>query len=216
MGRATRWAFREVATGLAAPYTNAVADVIDYGRRGYDHANSVYVGSQGYRRAPGTTIVGGEFSHGGSDRVDALAQIGVDFAAFRDDVTKVAIEDADIRWIATDVAPALAEWQNFVARMASSRLASYVTKWSVFESWWKRLHGLREAARSRGIHLASPDPKPLPQTIWQRGESGTGTTFDAWVSLGRKGIFGALTIAGLIGLYGMIRRLRGDIRQLKP
>ncbi len=215
MSRAARWVAREVVTGLAAPITNCAADGFECAAAGVTAGRRAWVGGVGVHDAyAGKPLVGGEWSHGGADRRNALAQLGIDTQAFYDDLTRVAVADADVHWITTNVAPALAEWHNFVARMAASQLASYVTKWSVFEGWWQRLHRLRDEARARGITLTSPDPIPLPKTIWQRGADGTGSNFDAWVSLGRKSVFGAMTVIGLVGLYSMIRRLRGDLRSM--
>ncbi len=222
MGRGTRWIAREVASGLAAPAMNVVADGAEHVMAAQAAGQSMFRGGRGslaaYRDGRGTSgdaVMGGELAHGGADRRNALARIGVGFESFRADVVLSASLEHDAQWIETDLAPALAEWQEFVGRMARSSLIAYVTKWSVFERWWDRLHRLRQAARARGIHLASPEPTPLPKTVWQRGADGTGSSTDAWISLGRKAFFGALAVAGAVGLYATIRKVRADLHRLR-
>ena len=87
--------------------------------------------------------------------------------------------------------------------------------WKIYQRWWDRLHRARELARSRGVILTSPDPVPLPKTVWQRGADGTGSTLDAWISLGRKVFFGTLAVTGAWGLYHAIYRTRADLRHLR-
>lgn len=219
MGRGTRWIARELAVSAAAPVTNVIADGAEYAILGIDQARIAWRGGRGLHRAyadergstPSHAVLGGEFSHGAGDRTNALASIGSDFLALGRDL---AAADACTEWIATDVAPVFSAWATFVTRMADSPLASYVTQWRVFEAWWQRVVDLREAARARGIVLASPEPQPLPKTIWQRGADGTGSTFDAWMSLGRKGFFAALALTGAIGLYVTVKNVRRDVRAL--
>lgn len=202
--RAARWLGREIAIGLAAPMTNVAADGYAIADNGYVAAEQAYRGTRGL----GRVVVGGEFWHGGGDRKNALAQIGTDFITFRNDLTATAGPE-DATWIAADVAPTFAEWQNFVARMAESGIASYVTEWSVFESWAGRLKRLREAARARGIHLESPEPEALPQTVWQRGATGTGSSLDVWIAAGKTAVFGAIAITGTIAFFSILKDLHG-------
>lgn len=225
MGRGTRWIFREVASGLAAPVTNVVADGIEYGVTGHAQARSTWRGARGLQHAyrdqrahpdDSATALGGEWSHGSGDRAGALASIGAGFLALHGDLTRAALEDRVpcAEWMFAEVDPTLASWQVFLGRMSDSPLAAYVTSWRVFEKWWAILVALRRAARSKGIALASPEPAPLPKTIWQRGADGTGSTFDSWMSLGRKLFFGAIAVTGGIGLYVTVRNVRRDLREL--
>ncbi len=205
--RAARWLGKEIATGLAAPVTNAVADGYAIAENGYIAADQAYRGGRGLRRV----VVGGEFWHGGGDRRNALAQIGTDFITFHNDLIRNATSDICVEWIKDDVAPTLAEWQNFVSRMAASSLASYVTEWSVFESWWNRLTKLRAAAKAKGIKLDSPDPEPLPQTVWQRGANGTGTSLDVWIAAGKTAVLGAIAVTGILAFYSISRDVHAAI-----
>ena len=213
-GRATRYLAREIASGLAAPVTNRIADVADVGVVGLDAKDAamrVYRSTRGVRAANGPrvgVIVSGEWFHGGSDRKNALAQLGIDFAALQNDITA---SKADPAWIAADVAPVLAEWHNFIVHMAASSVAPYVTEWSVYESWSERLRRLRELARAHGVALASAEPAPLPQTVWERGSKGTGGPLDSWIALGKTVVFGAMAFTGLVAFYSIMRDLHGRV-----
>lgn len=208
MNRGLRWIGREIAIGIAAPVTNAAADGFAIAENGAIAADQAYRGARGLR----STVIGGEFWHGGDDRRNAIAQLGLDFLAFHADVIRNAAQvpgGACVEWIADDVAPVLAEWQNFVARMAASTIAAYVTEWSVFETWFDRLARLRQAAKAKGIHLDSPEPTPLPQTVWQRGANGTGSSLDVWIAGGKTVVFGAIAVTGIAAFYSIIRDIHG-------
>lgn len=222
MNRGLRWIGKEIAIGLAAPVTNAAADGFAIASNGWIAADQARRGARGLSRSAAdlravrtarpreaSVIVGGELWHGGDDRRNAIASIGLDFLAFHTDVIKNASSDVCREWIADDVAPVLAEWQNFVARMAASTLAAYVTEWSVFETWFDRLVRLRQAAKAKGIHLDSPEPTPLPQTVWQRGANGTGSSLDVWIAGGKTVVFGAIAITGIAAFYSIIRDVHG-------
>lgn len=203
--RAARWLGKEIALGVAAPVTNAAADGYLITENAFDALDGIRRGGRGLRK----TVVAGEFFHGGGDRKNALAQLGTDFLTFHNDLVKNATLATCAEWIAADVAPTLAEWQNFVARMAATPLAAYVTEWSVFESWFGRLVRLRAAARSKGVVLESADPQPLPQTVWERGATGTGSALDVWIAAGKTAVFGAVAITGIFGFYAIVRDLHG-------
>jgi len=205
--RGARWLAREVAESLASPITNRVADGVDYAAHVQGVASSTMRGSRGLERA----VVAGEWYHGASDRANALAQLGLDYEALERDVTTNGTP-ADHVWIATDVAPVLAEWRNFVQRIARSSVAAFATEWSVFVTWQNRLLSLRSSARARGIKLESADPIALPKTVWQRGADGTGTSLDTWMTLGKTVVFGVMTVAGFIGFWSILR----DLRSKKP
>lgn len=233
MGRGTRWIVttvgKEIAYGLAAPIANIGADAAAGVLGAWDLATDanaaqrrVRAGVAGLHRTNGQssrsrqadpataiTAMGGEWFHGGGDRTNALAQIGLDFVAFRNEITSAHLSDADQLWVANEVAPALAEWTNFVERMANATIAPYVLEWSVFQSWWQRLHVLRQLARARGIVLSSPEPQPLPETVWERGAHGTGGQLDTAISLAKTAVFGIIAISGLLGFYAVARDLHG-------
>jgi hypothetical protein len=217
MGRAAAWVARELAVSAAAPYTNRVADVAETALHAHGVVTSTRDGFGGLRdtgrridyhpnRPGGRVIAGGQFWHGGDDRAIALAQIGADFERLQDDLIAHAHTEADATWISSDVAPVIAAWRTFVTRIAKSKLAAYVTEWPVFLAWQGRLILLRSASRARGIHLESPEPVGLPQTVWERATSGNGTSLDTWLTLGKTIVFGAIAVTGVTGLYAMIRQ----------
>lgn len=206
----------EIALSVAAPVINPAVTVVARGRRGVESVQSIVRGADGlvnagYRDSGahdlayglGHAVVGGEWFHGGSDRANALAQLGIDWHAFANDLKSPTVSATDATWIAADVQPAIDEWTKFVERMAASPVASYVTEWSVFESWSDRLRALRALSRARGILLTSADPVPLPQTVWQRGASGTGSSLDTWITAGKTLVFGAIAITGVLGFYSV-------------
>lgn len=202
MGRFGAYVGREVASGLAAPFTNPIADGFGIADSGYGHVHSAWRGGRGVTR------VAGEWWHGGSDRTNALAQLGIDFAALQNDLTAQVTTPSDRQWMIADVAPVFAAWQTFLSRLAGSKLAAYVTEWSVFETWIQRLTRLREMARARGLVLTSAEPVPLPMTVWERGAKGTGTDLDTWVALGKTAVFGAIAVTGVVGFFAIMRDLK--------
>lgn len=209
---AIAWLGIEAARTLAAPVTNGISDGIELSAGAYDHAADGIRGSQGLVR------VGGEWFHGPGDRAHALAQIGTDFQIFQTDITSVVSPHApeDVAWVTMNVAPVIAEWLTFVTRVAQSKIAPYTTEWSVYAAWWERLHRLRDAARLRGIALASPEPVPLPKTVWQRGADGTGGSLDSAIVLGKTVVFAAIAITGLAGFYSVLRDVHGYVKDKKP
>jgi hypothetical protein len=156
---------------------------------------------------PAATHVGGEWVHGGSDRANALAQIGIDAASLEHELAGVTSE-ADRAWVAASAAPVFSAWKEFVARLAASPVAPYTTEWSVYTSWRDRFVMLRNLARMRGIVLTSPDPPPLPKTIFERANSGEGSQLDGYLTLAKTAILGAITLTGVIGFYSIVRDLR--------
>jgi hypothetical protein len=216
----------ELALSAAAPALNPAIIAVARGRGGVRDARDIARGAEGLvnagYREPGShdlayglghAVMGGEWFHGGSDRSNALAQLGIDWHAFANDLKAPTVSATDATWIAADVQPAIDEWAKFVQRMAASPVASYVTEWSVFESWSDRLRQLRALARARGILLTSAEPVPLPQTVWQRGASGTGSSLDAWITAGKTLVFGAIAITGVIGFYSLGRDVHGFIKR---
>lgn len=215
----------EIALSAAAPALNPAIVAAQRGRYAGRSARSIASGAEGLvnagHRDPGAhdsayglghVVMGGEWFHGGTDRSNALAQLGIDWHAFTNDLHGPTVSATDATWIAADVQPAIDEWTKFVQRMAASPVASYVTEWSVFESWSERLRMLRALARARGILLTSSEPIPLPQTVWQRGSGGTGSSLDSWITAGKTLVFGAIAITGVIGFYSVAKDVHGFIR----
>ena len=153
-------------------------------------------------------VVAGEFLHGPGDRSAAIASITADLVALQADIEHGARSPDDARWAMSDVVPALAAWQDFVAHERASALAPWVTDWSAFTQWQDRVLRLRELARARGIALSSADPVPLPMTVWERGGSGTGSSTDRYMALVKWAIYAALGIIGFASLYAALRSAR--------
>ncbi len=181
-----------------------------------DGARGTHQGVRGLRREHGRgrdhVVSAGEWFHGPADRSRALAQLSTDFQTFTNDLAAVATSPADAAWVTSVVLPTLEEWRAFVAHVTSSDLASWVTEWAVFEQWAERLRRLRELARAHGLPLSSAEPVPLPRTIWQRGSTGSGSSFDLLFSLLRTVVYGAIAVTGVIGFYTVVRDVRRGAR----
>ena len=121
--RAAKWAAREIASGLAAPYTNRLADAAVYASDGYEAFDRARRGRRGLHDAyAGAPIMGGEWAHGGGDRTAAIEQIGTDMAAFQANLVEAGGNGcAAAVQLASELSPMLAEWHNFVQRMAARR-----------------------------------------------------------------------------------------------
>jgi len=205
-----------LAYEIAQPQIDRLRNVQAQARAARDAAGSVWRGGQGLRAMGGRRAfsdraraqVGGEFWHGASDRRAAVEQLALDFRVFQNDLTSGQLSPQDVAWMALVVTPTLTSWQEFATHELSSGLASAMTEWSVFESWWERLRRLRELARARGIVLESPEPVRLPRTVWERAAAGTGSEADVWISALKTGILGAMALVGAASLYTIVRDFR--------
>jgi hypothetical protein len=207
-----RWAAYEAAAHVAGPYARAYVDIADTASRARGRLRDAYVGCEMLKqdgRRGEHAVSAGEWFHGASDRAAALGQISADFHAFLGDLNLHATSPADAAWIAAVVKPTIDDWQEFANKQGSSTLSPWVTEWSVYESWQERLRRLRELAHSRGIVLESPDPVPLPKTIWQRGREGEGGGVDVMMGLVKTMLFGVLALTGVVGFYVLVRDVRG-------
>lgn len=203
---------RDYATARAiAPVVPAieVASTIDRGARG---ARQILVGSQAFRDRGETPVaqVGAEWFHSVGDRDRAIAQLSTEWQQLAADLDGDPAHHADPAWVKADIAPAIEEWNHFVSRETSSWWTRAATDWQVFEDWQERIKRLRELARARGIVLASPEPHPLPKTVWQRGAEGKGSEPAAWLGILKLGFYAALTLTGAFALYGAVSALRGN------
>ncbi len=208
------WALRPAMPAITAVRT---------GMRAHDATRGMYRGTKmmdGRRVAP-MAQVGAEWWHGTGDRTRAMGQITADLHALVTDLMaqiqmrRRAVEEnpsdaatlafeGDTRWLQADVQTALEQWKTFVARESESLWTLIATDWRAFVSWSERIRRLRELARARGFVLTSPDPGPLPKTIWERGEEGEGGPA-AWLGVLKVGVAAALGISGFIGLYTVVR-----------
>jgi hypothetical protein len=205
---ATRWLAHEVAAEVTQPYVERGARIFVGAWSARDHASNAYGALEVLRRDGRTrTPVAGEWFHGFSDRSAALGQLGADFSALQGDLSLHAEDPADLAWVIAVAVPTLRDWQAFAAKQDGNTLSPWVTEWSVYESWWERLVRLRELARSRGIQLDSPEPVPLPKTVWQRGTTGSGSSTDALFGLLKVTIFGVIALTGVVGFVAIAREL---------
>lgn len=159
--------------------------------------------------------IGQELFHTAGDRDRAIAQLTTGFRALAGDLavwqaSNMSHPDASkiAQWIAADVTPTLEEWKAFVAREQKSWWTKIATSWETFEGWWDRLKQLRSLARTHGVTLYSVDPLPLPKTIWQHSEDGTGSEAAAILGVLKIGALTALGIMGVAGLFGAIRNVK--------
>ena len=162
-------------------------------------------------------VVGGDLiHHSDDDRERALAIVDLGLAQLRAEVEPIATaagaRPALAQWWSADVLPMLSDWALFRAHQSSwaSRIA---TEWETYLAWRKLLGVLRTGARMQGIALASPEPDRLPETIVERGLAGRGSGIETAWTIGRTLLYTAVGLAGIWGLYAVIRdvrRARGD------
>jgi len=206
-----RWAY-VVAGALEArdryAFASDIADRSAFGLRAlrYGFGRSAHAGTAARRHVAAETIVGADLYHSDADRKRALAQLTDGFAKLSADLDAQA---PAAPWLALDVRPTLDEWAKFREAEAASWTARFVTDWREYEEWYERLKRLRELARVHGITLASAEPTPLPETVWEQGSSGRGGTISVWVSLVKVIVIAAIGITGFVALYAVIRDIRG-------
>lgn len=163
----------------------------------------------------GRVRVGAELFHSGSDRLHAIQRLSTDFLNFQNDLAAgLATRSPDLKtsdetWVTADIRPTLVEWQAFAARESGSWLARLTTSWAVFKEWLDRLRQLRALTRAHGLTLASAEPLDLPQTIWERGTTGGGTSSDTLFGFLWVCVYAAVGITGFTALYAALRDLRG-------
>lgn len=175
---------------------------------------SKLIGGRDEARKPLATV-GQEFFHSVADRQRAITMLSTGFKALSSDlaVWQTANKDAlnataTAQWLAADVTPTLDEFRDFVEHESKSWWTKAATSWGTFEQWWDRLKQLRSLARAHGTVLQSPEPVPLPKTIWQRGAEGKGSEATALLGTLKIGAAAVLTVMGVIGAYTVIRELR--------
>jgi hypothetical protein len=213
-GRFSRWMAYEIGADIAQPYAAAYVDTAETLGSARDYLRDAYIGMEAIRqdgRRGGRMVSAGEWFHGASDRQSAVGQLSADFAAFQGDLGLHATEPSDVAWVIAVVVPTLHDWEVFAHKQEGSALAPWITEWSVFESWQLRLKSLRDLARSRGILLESPDPIPLPKTVWERADTGQGSSLDTWFGLLKTVIFGVIALTGLAGFYVIVKDVRGKV-----
>jgi hypothetical protein len=192
--------------------------MIDIASRAGNAANRLWVGTQlmgGRDEAEkSVAVVGQEFFHTGSDRTRAIVTLSTSFQALANDlaVWHAAHMDAQnatalAQWLHADVTPTLEEWNLFAAREAGSWWRKVATSWGTFENWMLRLRQLRALARAHGVVLQSSEPPPLPKTVFQRSEEGSGSDGATILGVLKIGAAAAITIMGAIGVFAVTREL---------
>lgn len=156
------------------------------------------------------TLIGGEWFHGAGDRRVALAQLIQEFDALAADLAGMPADSG----IAAALAPTLDGFAAFAQSEARSTLAPWITEWSVYEIWYERLIWARLAARAAGVSLASPEPRPLPKTIFERGEDGTGSSTDRLVVFGRDAIKIGLGVVAALGIWRALRAVKAQMAEV--
>lgn len=158
-----------------------------------------------------STNIAGEFFHGSGDRRAALDAIDRDVAALQDDIVRNAQAPGDAAWSLAEIVPTIAAWHDFATRERGSTLGAWITEWSAFKHWHAKIMRLRELARARGIALQSPEPIPLPETVWERGERGSGTGLDRAFTLAKWIAYAAIGVLGFASLYSALSTTRKEI-----
>lgn len=157
--------------------------------------------------------------HGDDDKERALAALDRAFDRFRADVepraSSVGAPPARAQWWRADVVPVLSDWRLFREHQGSSWVNRLATEWSTYEAWMTRLRLLRTEARVQGMALESPEPDPLPETIFDRGGHGTGSRLDTAWTLGRVVLYAAVGAAGVWSLYTVYRDARRP-QEIRP
>lgn len=159
-------------------------------------------------------VVAGDLLHGDGDRVRALAQLETEWLTFSMDLLRAmnAGQRTYDQWVQVNVVPTLHDWEAFRAQEMAAWTTRLTTSWSAFEQWQERLRRLRELARVQGVELASPEPTPLPKTVWEKGEAGSGGTTDVLWTLLKTCVYAAVGITGVVTLYAVVRDMRGSLR----
>lgn len=159
------------------------------------------------RTSPDTSVSGALF-HSVGDREDAIKKLGTEFALFENDVMHSlgwsqdhpTLDETDPRtsWWRMNVVPILTEWQKFQTDNLGSWTTRFATSWDTFESWQQRLQTMRDAARHQGFDLASPEPQPLPKTVWDGLSAGAKEIAGAIWSLVKIVIYVLLIVGGIV------------------
>lgn len=187
------------------------------GRRAIDGGRDVIVGADRVRRigaANRAAQLEGDagFFHGDGDKESALAMLDRWFGEFRADVepraSGIETHPALAQWWRMSVLPVLSDWALFRVHQSSSWTHRLATEWSTYVAWLKQIRILRAEARVGGLVLASPEPTRLPETIFDRGTSGTGSRLETAWTLGRVLVYTAIGVAGAASLWAIYRELR--------
>ena len=210
------------ATGFVHDRTGAVMPLVDDVVRARHGAQRWWCASGAIKRTTDKrpiTEIGQALFHSVGDRERVIQQLSTGFQALVNDLaiwqsTNMEHPDAssNAQWLAADVIPTLDEFNEFVEHEQKSWWTKLATSWETFTGWWAKLKQLRALARAHGITLQSPEPQPLPKTIWEKSEEGKGSEALAVLGVIKLGALGVLAVMGAAGFYGAIRNVRSRAR----
>ena len=216
------WGFDRAASYVDDRTGGAVWSLADDVMRAQHGAQRWWCASGAIKRSSDKkpiTEIGQALFHSVGDRERVIQQLSTAFRALVNDLafwqsTNMEHPDAssNAQWLAADVIPTLDEWNQFVEHEQKSWWIKLATSWEAFENWWEKLKQMRALARAHGIILQSPEPQPLPKTIWEKTEAGKGSESMAILGVLKIGALGALAVMGAAGFYGAIRNIRSRAR----
>ena len=216
------WGIRRATNFVDDRTVGAVWPLVDDAVRAQHGAQRWWCASGAIKRSADKrpiTEIGQALFHSVGDRERVIQQLSADFRGLVNDLaiwqsTNMDHTDAssNAQWLAADVIPTLDEWNAFVDHEKKSWWIKLATSWDAFSSWWEKLKQLRALARAHGITLQSPEPQPLPKTIWEKTEEGKGSESMAILGVLKIGALGALAVMGAAGFYGAIRNVRSRAR----
>lgn len=154
--------------------------------------------------------VAGDFFHSVDDRVRAVESITAGFNAIVIEIMRWHDANPDRhaaafkQWVTVDVLPTIDEWNKFAHRERTSWWIRAATSWQTLVDWRRRLGHLRQLARAHGIVLGTPEPDPLPQTIWEKSDGGTGNDLAPWFGIAKLVIGGAIAFTGAVTVYSVV------------
>lgn len=226
MGRGARW-LGEIAvdqavgfaTDRVAPTVAPLVDAALYSRNAYRGGRDAYRGLVGVAtlQSPrGARFgaeapryghrVGGQWFHGAGDRHDAIAAIDATATALERDLA--TIPPALAAWVDGSARPELGRWFAFRDVLTTSASALFATTWDTIDEWRHRVADLRDLVAVAGGTVTAPAVPELPQTLWERAESGGGDTFDRWLTIARGSAYTILAVVGIWGLFTALSSLR--------
>lgn len=206
------------AIDSAAPAIGVAGSI----KRGYDGTRKVISGAQ-LVRANRRHAVGQDWFHSVKDRQRALdsitaglTQIATEIVQWHDQHPEQMQRESSVQWVESDVLPTVREWNEFASRERASWLVRAATSWGTFVHWQERVRNLRQLARAHGIVLETPELEPLPKTIWEESDNGTGNQVSSWLGIGKLVFGAAVTIAGAATVISVVRSLRKQIPAILP
>jgi hypothetical protein len=95
------------------------------------------------------------------------------------------------------VSPIYAEWMQF---RGDQKYYNLFTSWEEYEKWLDRAKQLREAIKSRGIRIETPDPMDLTKTLPGALLDKTGEAVMEFGKIAKWAVIGLLGIGGVVAI----------------